>query len=247
MTSGGGRGRQAAEFVLRLRAMRSDDELRKIQRYFKTDEGDYGHGDVFIGVRMGDVFALAKEFVELPPTEIEQLLDDEVHEVRAGAVSVMAKQAARKATTDERRGELYDLYLRRHDRINNWDLVDLGARDVIGARLVDRDRSPLYELARSDDLWERRTAIYATAAFLRIGQLDDTFAIAELLLDDPEDLIHKAVGGWIRHAGKTDAARLLAFLDAHAATMPRVMLRYAIEHLDPAEKARYRAAAADIS
>lgn len=231
----------AAEFVRRLLEMQSDEELRKIGRYFKTGEGEYGHGDVFIGVRMGDVFRLAKEFVDLAPAEIETLLEDERHEVRAGAVSVMAKQAASKRTSDARRVELYDLYLRRHDRIDNWDLVDLGARDVIGVHLIDRDRSVLFDLARSDIVWERRTAIYATAAFLRVGQVDDTFAIAELLIDDPEDLIHKAVGGWLRHAGKTDPVRLRAFLDEHASTMPRVALRYALEHFEPGERAAYLA------
>jgi 3-methyladenine DNA glycosylase AlkD len=224
----------AERFVAELRERQSDDELRKIQRYFKPGAGP------FLGVRMGDVFALAKRFVEMPPAEIEKLLEHELHEVRAGACSIMAKQAARKQTTPERRTELYELYLRRHDRINNWDLVDLAARDVIGAQLADGPRDKLYELARSDSIWERRTAITATYFFIRNGDLDDTFAIAELLLDDDEDLIHKATGGWLREAGKHDRARLLAFLDEHAARMPRTMLRYAIEHLDPEVRAHYR-------
>jgi 3-methyladenine DNA glycosylase AlkD len=230
----------AVAFVERLTALRSDEELAKIPRYFKTGDGEYGEGDVFLGVRMGDVFALAKSFIDLPPAEIEILLDSDLHEVRAGGCSVMAKQAARKKTTDERRTELYELYLRRLDRIDNWDLVDLAARDVVGAYLIHRPRQPLYDLARSDDQWARRTAIYATYAFIKIGQLDDTFAIAELLLDDPEDLIHKAVGGWLRECGKHDEARLLAFLDQHAAAMPRTMLRYATEKLAPDRKAHYR-------
>jgi len=233
----------AERYIDELTAMRSDEELAKIQRYFKSDEGDYGEGDVFLGVRMGDVFALSKVYIDLPPAEIEVLLESPLHEVRAGACSVMAKQAARKKTTDERRTELYELYLRRLDRINNWNLVDLAARDVIGAYVLDRPRDILYELARSDDLWARRTAIYATHAFLKVGQLDDTYALALILLDDPEDLMHKAVGGWLREAGKHDRARLLAFLDEHAATMPRTTLRYAIEHLDADQKAHYRSLA----
>ena len=230
----------AGRYIDELTAMRSDVELAKIQRYFKSDEGDYGEGDVFLGVRMGDVFALSKAYIDLPPAEIEVLLESPLHEVRAGACSLMAKQAARKKTTDERRTELYELYLRRLDRINNWDLVDLAARDVIGAYVLDRPRDILYELARSDDLWARRTAIYATHAFLKVGQLDDTYALALILLDDPEDLMHKAVGGWLREAGKHDRPRLLAFLDERAATMPRTALRYAIEHLDADQKAHYR-------
>jgi DNA alkylation repair enzyme len=231
----------AEQFVHELGEHQSDEELRKIQRYFKSGEGEYGEGDVFLGVRMGDVFKLAKQHIDMPPDEIELLLESPLHEVRAGGCSIMAKQAARKRTPDERRAELYALYLRRHDRINNWDLVDLAARDVVGGYLADRPRDVLYELARSENLWERRTAIVATAWFIRDGDLDDTFAIAELLLDDDEDLIHKAVGGWLREAGKKNRQRLLAFLDEHAAEMPRTALRYAMEHLDAEQRAHYRA------
>ncbi len=218
----------------------SDEELRKIQRYFKSGDGQYGQGDVFLGVRMGDVFRLAKRYVDMPPAEIERLLESLLHEVRAGGCSIMAKQAARRGTPERRRAELYALYLRRHDRINNWDLVDLAARDVVGSYLADRPRDMLYELARSENLWERRTAIVATSYFIRERELDDTFAIAERLLGDDEHLIHKAVGGWLRQAGKRDRPRLLRFLDEHAAAMPRTMLRYAIEHLDPEQRAYYR-------
>jgi hypothetical protein len=230
----------AASFVHELGEHQSDEELRKIQRYFKSGDGQYGQGDVFLGVRMGDVFKLAKRYVDMAPSEIERLLDSPLHEVRAGACSIMAKQAGRKGTPESRRADLYALYLRRHDRINNWDLVDLAARDVVGGYLADRPRDVLYELARSGSLWERRTAIVATSYFIRDGELDDTFAIAELLLRDDEDLIHKAVGGWLREAGKKDRPRLLGFLDEHAAAMPRTMLRYAMEHLDPEQRAHYR-------
>jgi 3-methyladenine DNA glycosylase AlkD len=187
------------------------------------------------------VFALAKRFVDLPPGEIEKLLESPLHEVRAGALSIMAKQAARKSTSDERRRDLYELYRRRHDRINNWDLVDLAARDVVGRFLADGPRDPLYDLARSADVWERRTAIYATSYFIRQGELDETFAIAEVLLADDHVLIQKAVGGWLREAGKHDRDRLLRFLNRHAPEMPATMLRYATEHLEKHERARYRA------
>jgi 3-methyladenine DNA glycosylase AlkD len=223
----------AAEFLKRLHALQSDEELRKIQRYFKAGAGDYGEGDRFIGVRMGHVFDLAKEFIALPPAEIETLMESDIHEARAGAMSVMAKQYAAKKTTQARRQELFDLYLRRHDRINNWDLVDLAAWHVVGPHLMERKRDVLYTLARSKNLWERRTAILATFAFVKRGQFDDTFAIAELLLGDSEDLIHKAVGGMLRAAGGKDKARLEEFLRKHAAAMPRTMLRTAIEHFLP--------------
>ncbi|HEV7277320.1 MAG TPA: DNA alkylation repair protein [Devosiaceae bacterium] len=232
-------GRTARGFLDRLQLLQSDEELRKIQRYFKTGAGEYGAGDRFIGVRMGQVFALAKEFVEMPPEEIERLLDSEIHEARAGALSIMAKQYAHRRTDDARREALYQLYLRRHDRINNWDLVDLAAWHVVGPHLVTRPRDVLYRLARSPNLWERRTAILATFSFIKRGDPTDTIAIAELLLDDPEDLIHKAAGGMLRTVGSKHRPQLKAFLDRHASRMPRTMLRYAIEHLDQAERQRY--------
>jgi 3-methyladenine DNA glycosylase AlkD len=229
----------AERFVKELEAHRSPEELEKRRRYFKTGEGQYGEGDEFMGVRMGQVFALAKEFIEMPPEEIEKLLESPLHEVRAGALSIMDKQARRKRTPESRRKELFDLYLRRTDRINNWDLVDVACPYVVGGYLFDKPRDVLYELARSESLWERRTAIVSTSYFIKQGDLDDTFEIAALLLDDEEDLIHKATGGWLREAGKMDRQRLLRFLDRHAATMPRTMLRYATEHLDKEQRTHY--------
>ena len=229
----------AHRYVECLEDHRSPVELEKIQRYFKSGVGEYGEGDVFMGVRMGEVFALSKEFMEMPPDEIEKLLESPVHEVRAGGLKIMAKQAASKKTSAARRTELFELYLRRTDRINNWDLVDVSAPDVIGRYLIDRPRDVLYELARSANLWERRIAIVSTWAFIRADDLHDTFQIAEILLTDKHDLIHKATGGWLREAGKRDRRRLLDFLDEHAATMPRTTLRYAAEHLDKELRAHY--------
>jgi 3-methyladenine DNA glycosylase AlkD len=226
----------AKEFIALLKAKQSDQELQKIQRYFKSGKGDYGEGDKFLGVRMGDVFKLAQEFIAMEPTEIEKLLDSPLHEVRAGALSIMDKQGRSSKTDEARRKELYDLYLRHIDRINNWDLVDLAAPFVIGRYLSDKPRKPLYKLARSKNLWERRTAIVSTAYFIRQGDTADTFKIAELLLHDEEDLIHKAAGGWMRAAGGRE---LITFLDKHAAKMPRTMLRYAIEHLDKKQREHY--------
>jgi len=192
---------------------------------------------------MGEIFALAKRFIDLEPDQIEELLESPIQKVRVGAVSVMDFQARRRSTPASRRQELYELYLRRHDRINDWALVDRAAPSVIGGYLLDKPRDPLYRLARSESVWERRTAIVATWHFIQRGQLDDTFAIGELLVDDPEHLIQTAVGGWVREAGKRDVDRLRAFLDAHAATMPRTTLRYAIEHLDADERRHYRSLA----
>ena len=229
----------AKRFVEKLKAYRSPAELKKIQRYFKSGEGEYGEGDKFIGVRMGQVFALAKEFIVMQPEQIEKLLESPIHEVRAGAVSIMDWQARSKKTPEARRKELFDLYLRRHDRINNWDLVDRSAPYVVGGYLVDKPRDVLYKLARSKNIWERRTAIVSTYYFVRQGDVADTFKIAEMLLNDDQDLIHKATGGWLREAGKKDRKRLLSFLDKHAATMPRTALRYAIERLDKKQRDHY--------
>jgi hypothetical protein len=229
----------ARRFVERLDALRSPVELEKYQRYFKTGPGEYAEGDAFLGVRMGLVFELAKEFADMAPVDIEALLGERYHEPRAGAVRIMATQARGRRTPDERRKELYELYLRRHDRIDNWDLVDLGAWDVVGGWLVDRPRDVLYDLARSSSTWERRTAILATMAFIRRGEVDDTLRIAQLLLGDDQDLIHKATGWALRAAGDVDRGRVRGFLDEHAATMPRTALRYALEHVDAQERAHY--------
>jgi 3-methyladenine DNA glycosylase AlkD len=190
-------------------------------------------------VPMRQIFTLAKQFMAMPPDEIEKLLENPFHQVRVGAVSIMDWQARSKKTPEKRRKELFDLYIKHHDRINNWDLVDRSAPYVVGGYLVDKSRDILYKLARSKSLWERRTAIVATYYFIRQGDVDDTFKIAELLVHDPHDLVQKAVGGWVREAGKKDLKKLLSFLDNYAATMPRTMLRYAIEHLDKAQREHY--------
>ena len=229
----------AERFVKELEAHRSPEEAKKYLRYFKTGEGEYGEGDEFMGVRMGQVFALATEFIDMPPDEIEKLFESKIHEVRAGALSIMDKQGRRKKTPESRRKELFDLYLRCTDRIDNWDLVDLGAPYVVGRYLFDKPRDVLYELARSENVWERRTAMVATSYFIRQGDVAETFEIAEILLHDDHDLIHKTARGCVREAGKKDRQQLLRFLDKYAATMPRTMLRYAIEHLDKEQRAHY--------
>jgi 3-methyladenine DNA glycosylase AlkD len=191
-------------------------------------------------LRMGQVFGLAKRFVAMEPEEIEKLLDDPSHEVKVGAVSIMGQQATRKSTSDARRKELFELYLRRTDRIDTWDLVDVSAHHVVGGYLFDKPRDVLYELARSQSWWERRIAMFSTLHFIRKDDLDDTFAIAEILVEDEHEMVQTVTGGTLREAGKHDRARLLAFLDRYAASMPRRGLRDAIEHLDADQRAHYR-------
>lgn len=231
--------RQTAKaFMAELNANQSDVEKQKLQRYFKPQPGQ--EKDQFMGIRMGTLFAISKRFTDMPVKDLEKLLESPVHEVRAGAVSVMNQAARLKNITESRRKELYDLYMRRHDRINNWDLVDLGAIYVVGLYLADKSRTILYKLARSKDPWERRTAIIAPMYFvLKRREVDDTFNISEILIGDKHDLIHKAVGWGLRTAGDRDQKRLLRLLDQHAQTMPRTMLRYAIEKLNARKKIYY--------
>lgn len=226
-------------FIKKLKEQQSDDELRKIQRYFKTGEDAYSAGDKFIGIKMGQVFALAKIFVEMPVNEIEKLMESPFHEARAGAMSIMDKASRLKTITEARKKELYELYMRRHDRVNNWDLVDLACLYMVGSYLIDKPRKVLYKLARSKNIWERRTAILGTCYFIKKGETADTFRIAELLLADKEDLVHKAAGWMLRFAGDKDRKALTRFLDQHAAAMPRTMLRNAIEKFGKKEKEYY--------
>src|SRR5688500_9825979 len=178
-------------------------------KFLKTD----GDDSKTLNIRFNTVFSVAKKFTSMPVGEIEKLLDNDYYEVRMAGVSVMDFQARDKKTTPERRKALYELYLHRHDRINNWDLVDRSAPYVVGGYLFDKSRAPLYKLAKSKNIWERRTSIVATYFFIRQKQIDDTFKIARILVHDKEELVQKAVGSWIREAGKQNKQKLLNFLD----------------------------------
>jgi 3-methyladenine DNA glycosylase AlkD len=210
----------------------------KQRAYFKGYEGGYGAGDVFLGLRVPVTRSVVKRFRGLPFDEIDALLDDAEHEHRLAGVLLLNEAARRDPATTA------DRYLAavRRGRVNNWDLVDASAPYALGDWLYDRDRSVLDELAASPVLWERRVAVIATYAFLKRGDASTTFALAERLLGDREDLIHKAVGWMLREAGaRVSREALLGFLDAHAARMPRTMLSYATEHLAPEVRAAYRA------
>ena len=220
-------------FLKRLKALRSP-AVAKSHSHLASD-----NDDVILGVRMGQVFALAKEFMSMPLDEVEKLLKSPIHEMRVGAVSIMDFQARSKKTAESRRKELFDLYIRRHDRINTWDLVDRSAPYVVDGYLFDKPRKILYKLAKSQKMAERRTAIVSTLHFIGKGDLDDSFKLAEILLSDKEDLIHKANGWALRFAGDKDRKRLTQFLDKQADTMPRVTLRYATEHFDKKQRDHY--------
>ena len=223
----------AAEFLKRLKTLRSSS-VAKSHEHLDSDDGD-----IILGVRMGQVFALAKECTDMPLAEVEKLLGSPIHEARVGAVSIMDFQARSKKTMQARRKELFDLYIKRHDRIDTWDLVDRSAPYVVDGYLFDKPRKILYKLARSRKMPERRTAIVSTGYFIRQGDVVDTFKIAELLIDDEQDLIHKATGWMLRAAGDVGKQELLGFLDKYAASMPRMTLRYATEHLDKKQRDKY--------
>lgn len=225
----------AKQFLDELTSLQSKKELENVQRFFR----DEGKESKFLGIRMADIFTLAKKYMDLSIADIEKLLKSKYYEARMGAVSIMDFQARDKKTSTKRKKELYDLYILRHDCIDNWDMVDRSAPYVVGGYLVDKPRRILYKLAKSKNVWERRTAIVATYYFIRQDDVADTFKIAEILIHDDHDLIQKAVGSWIREAGKRDKLKLIAFLDRFASAMPRTTLRYAVEKLDTKTKEHY--------
>jgi len=240
-----------AQAVMDALAEKADaEDAQFLQRFFKTGPEQYGAGDVFIGVRVPQTRAIAKRFPDLPLAEVDRLLDSEIHEHRLAGLVILNRLFA-AATASAARGDgsdeqtrLADFYLSavRRGRVNNWDLVDSSAEFVLGEYLWSRPRDLLFDLARSDSLWERRVAVLSTFAFIKHGDASTTLALAELLLDDREDLMHKAVGWMLREVGKrVDRAQLLQFLDEHAPRMPRTMLSYATEHLTPEQRADYRA------
>lgn len=227
------------QFLTALKAIADPGGIPGVERFFWNDPNGHSADNRFLGVKIGKIFPVAKKFADMPLADIEKLLESPYYEVRMGAVSMMDFQARNKRIAPEQRKALFDLYIRRHDRINNWDLVDRAAPWVVGGYLADKPRKVLYRLARSRNPWERRTAIVSTYYFIRAGEVDDTFQIAELLVSDEHELVQKAVGSWLREAGKKDQKRLLHFLDQHSSSMPRTVLRYAVEKLSPLQRSRF--------
>lgn len=224
----------AASFIRELEKL-SDEKVRKdLERYFKPQ-----HRDHFIGVKNSVVNALAGNYLDLPVKELEKMLNNDIHEVRAGAISVMDQLSRRKRTPENRRKELFDLFIKKTDRVDNWDLTDLGCMYMTGCYLFDKDRKILYDLVKSTNFWERRIAIVSTCYFIRQKDTADTFKIAALLINDKEDLVQKGTGWMLRSAGDKNPEALRKFLDKHAATMPRTTLRYCLEKFPAREKAYY--------
>jgi len=208
-----------------------------LQRFFKTGPGEYGEGDRFIGVTLPVIRSVSREFRGTAIAELQKLLRSPVHEERTLALLMLVD--AFKAGDEPTRRRIYDLYLSNTRFINNWDLVDCSAAQIVGGWLRGRSTVPLTRLAKSKLLWERRIAIIATFDGIRRGEFDDAFRIADLLLHDDHDLIHKAAGWMLREVGKRDGAAERAFLADRYKTMPRTMLRYAIERFPEVERRQY--------
>jgi 3-methyladenine DNA glycosylase AlkD len=220
----------------RLRDQADPERARVLQRFFKTGPGEYGEGDLFLGIPVPRTRQLAGELGGLDYEKIEKLLRSKFHEERLLALLILVRRYGRE---EGERKRIYRLYLGNTKWINNWDLVDTTAEHIVGEHLREEDRSRLFRLARSRSLWERRIAVMATFNFIKAGDFEDTLRLAEMLLQDREDLIHKACGWMLREIGKRDRRVLGGFLDRHGRRMPRTMLRYSIEKLPAGERKRY--------
>jgi 3-methyladenine DNA glycosylase AlkD len=220
-----------------LHALASPETATNLQRFFKTGPGQYGEGDVFLGIKVPPLRALAKQHTNADPETIAALLDSRYHEERFFALLLLMQFYQR--APDEDQSAAYDLYLGNTQRINNWDLVDVSAPHIVGCHLQGRSRKVLHKLARSSMLWERRIAILSTLHFIRLHDFGDTLRIAKILLRDEHDLMHKAVGWMLREVGKRDLATEEDFLKLHYRAMPRTMLRYAIERFPETKRKQY--------
>ena len=213
-------------------------QVEGLSRFFKTGPGQYGEGDKFLGIKVPVTREVVKAcWRETGLQDLEECIASEYHEVRLAALLALVELFRHNKSKQK---EYVDFYLAHTDRINNWDLVDLSCYPLLGVWLLDKDRQLLYDLARDGKtIWEQRIGIVSTMTFIRHGQLQDTFDIADILLHHPHDLIHKAVGWLLREAGKRDKEALVAYLEPRYRTMPRTMLRYAIEKFPEAERQQY--------
>lgn len=227
----------ADAILKKLRSLADPERARGSRRYFKTGVGEYGEGDEFLGIRVPVLRSLVRDYATISPDDTRALLVSRFHEARLLGLLILVRQfqkgdhAARRA--------IFDFYMDHIAAVNNWDLVDLSAPHIVGGWLGAGEHKLLTKLSKSESVWERRIAILATLSFIRTGYFAETLRLAKLLLHDPHDLIHKAVGWMLREVGGKDRAVEVAFLDKHAAIMPRTMLRYAIEKFPPPMRQRY--------
>ena len=221
-----------------IRALANKEIAQHSLRFFKTDKGEYGHGDLFLGVRAPKIRLIAKKHIDISITDMKTLICSKYHEERFLGLIILVNKYA-KTKDKKNRNQLYKIYVSSFKYINNWNLVDVTCPHVTGKHLIDKDRTILYKWAKSEDLWTKRIAMVSTFSFIRKNDLEDTFKIAEILLHDEHDLIHKAVGWMLREAGKRDIKKEETFLKKYYKTMPRTMLRYAIEKLPETKRQKY--------
>ncbi|MEY4744802.1 MAG: hypothetical protein RL272_747 [Candidatus Parcubacteria bacterium] len=220
-----------------VRAAADPAKARLLAGFFKTGKGEYGEGDVFLGLMVPASRQIAARYASLGFGDIEKMLASKFHEERLIGLLLLVRRFEGGGDAEKKR--VFDFYLAHADRANNWDLVDLSAHKIVGDWLLDRPKGALTTLAKSRNLWRRRIAIIATAAFIGAGRFGETFRIADMLMRDGHDLIHKAVGWMLREVGKRDKSALVAFLRPRQRLMPRTMLRYAVERFPAAERKRY--------
>ncbi|MGV8131227.1 MAG: DNA alkylation repair protein [Candidatus Pacearchaeota archaeon] len=228
---------QLTQLKLEIENIATKERAIVSQRYFKTGPGEYGEGDIFIGLTVPQSRDLAKKYKKIELNEIKELLTSKIHEHRLIALFILIHKF--KKSDEKEKEEIANFYLNHTRHINNWDLVDQSAHLILGEHISNKDKSILEKLAKSENLWERRISIIATLQFIRKNQFEETKRIAEFLLKDKHDLIHKAVGWMLREVGKKDKKAELEFLNKHYKTMPRTMLRYSIEHFSKEEKEHF--------
>ena len=216
-----------------LDSLKDHEKAQLLQRFFKTGKGQYGEGDIFLGIKVPEQRKVAKKY-NLTLEEIQELLNSNIHEYRLIALFILIDKYKK-----ENKEEIFNFYLKNTQNINNWDLVDLSAPNIVGEFLFNKDRDILFKLAKSNNLWEKRISILATFYFIKNNDFEDSLKIAEILLKDKHDLIHKAVGWMLREIGKRDQATEESFLNKHYKTMPRTMLRYSIERFDENKRKFY--------
>jgi 3-methyladenine DNA glycosylase AlkD len=221
-----------------IRALANKEIAQHSLRFFKTDKGEYGHGDLFLGVRAPKIRLIAKKHIDISITDMQTLIRSKYHEERFLGLIILVNKYA-KTKDKKNRNQLYKIYVSSFKYINNWNLVDVTCPHVTGKHLIDKDRTILYKWAKSEDLWTKRIAMVSTFSFIRKNDLEDTFKIAEILLHDEHDLIHKAVGWMLREAGKRDIKKEETFLKKYYKTMPRTMLRYSIEKFPETKRQKY--------
>ena len=212
-------------------------QAKLLQRFFKTGKGEYGEGDVFLGIKVPVQREIAKKYYNLNLPKIQQLLESKIHEYRLVALIIL--KAKYKKADDNEKARIFNFYIKNTKKINNWDLVDISAPGIVGDFLLDKKRKILYDLAESRNLWEKRISIISTFAFIDNGEFDDSLRIARILLYDKHDLIHKACGWMLREIGKKDQKVEEKFLKQYYKKMPRTMLRYAIERFEEKKRLRY--------